>query len=57
MPEWQVSALLDLQQYYVNGQGGEVDRVLHHLIGRPPITMDQFLAESAGEFRGRAAQA
>ncbi|HEY6946228.1 MAG TPA: NmrA family NAD(P)-binding protein, partial [Candidatus Acidoferrum sp.] len=51
MPEWQADALLDLQAYYVKGKGGKVDGLLEQLIGRPPITMDQFLAEFAGEFR------
>ena len=57
MPEWQVTALLDLQQYYVNGQGGEVDGVLPKLLGHAPITMDEFLKENATEFRGQAAKA
>jgi uncharacterized protein YbjT (DUF2867 family) len=57
MPEWQADALLDLQAYYVgtkggkSGRGGNVDGLLEQLIGRPPITMDQFLAEFANEFR------
>jgi uncharacterized protein YbjT (DUF2867 family)/predicted SnoaL-like aldol condensation-catalyzing enzyme len=50
MPEWQVTALLDLQQYYVNGQGGELDDVLEALLGRPPRTLNQFLAESKASF-------
>ncbi len=57
MPEWQVTALLDLQDYYTGGRGGRMDGVLEGLLGRPPITMDQFLAEFAGEFRGQAAKA
>lgn len=57
MPDWQVTALLDLQLYYVNGQGGEVDRVLQGLLGRPLITMDQFLSENAAAFREQAANA
>jgi len=57
MPEWQVTALLDLQEYYTNGQGGTVDGLLQELLGRPPITMDKFLAEFAAEFRGQAAKA
>jgi uncharacterized protein YbjT (DUF2867 family) len=51
MPEWQADALLDLQAYYVKGKGGKVDGHLEQLVGRPPITMDQFLAEFAGAFR------
>jgi uncharacterized protein YbjT (DUF2867 family) len=54
MPTWQVDALLDLQEYYTSGNGGAVDPLLPKLLGRPPITMDRFLAESAGEFRSQA---
>jgi len=57
MPVWQVDALLDLQGYYTSGKGGEVDQLLAKLLGRPPITMDRFLSESAGEFRSQAAKA
>jgi uncharacterized protein YbjT (DUF2867 family) len=57
MPEWQVTALLDLQEYYTGGQGGTVDGVLQGLLGRPPVTMDRFLQEFAGQFRGQAAKA
>ena len=57
MPEWQVTALLELQEYYTGGRGGTVDGALEGLLGRPPITMDQFLEEFAGEFRDRAAKA
>lgn len=51
LPEWHADALLDLQAYYVSGKGGKIDGLLEQLIGRPPITMDDFLAEFAGEFR------
>jgi uncharacterized protein YbjT (DUF2867 family) len=57
MPEWQVTALLELQEYYTGGKGGTVDGVLEGLLGRPPITMDQFLKQFAGEFRTQAANA
>ena len=50
MPEWQADALLDLQAYYVKGKGGNIDGLLEQLIGRPPITMDQFLDEFTNEF-------
>ena len=43
--------MLDLQAYYVSGKGAGVDNLLAKLLDRPPITMDQFLAEFAGEFR------
>jgi hypothetical protein len=57
MPAWQVTALLELQEYYTGGQGGALDGVLAGLLGKPPITMDQFLQEFAGEFRTQAAKA
>jgi uncharacterized protein YbjT (DUF2867 family) len=57
MPAWQVDALLDLQGYYTSGNGGNVDQLLPNLLGRPPINMDRFLAEFAGEFRSQAASA
>jgi uncharacterized protein YbjT (DUF2867 family) len=57
MPEWQVSALLELQEYYRGGQGGEMDGLLEKLLGRPAVRMDQFLDEYAGEFRGQSAKA
>ena len=57
MPAWQVDALLDLQEYYTSGKGGTVDQLLPKLLGRPPITMDRFLAEFTGEFRSQAASA
>jgi uncharacterized protein YbjT (DUF2867 family) len=57
MPEWLVSALLELQEYYTGGNGAEVDDLLERLLGRKPITMDRFLAEMAGAFRGAPTQA
>jgi uncharacterized protein YbjT (DUF2867 family) len=58
MPEWLVTALLDLQRYYtVNGKGGEVDEVLARLLGHAPIRLDQFLEENKEAFRGQAAGA
>ena len=57
MPEWLAAALLDLQQYYLSGKGGETDGLLQKLLGRAPITMETFLAENADEFRAQAAKA
>jgi len=51
MPEWQADALLDLHAYYIKGKGCKIDGLLEQLIGRPSITMDQFLAEFAAAFR------
>ena len=55
MPEWQATALLELQEYYTDGKGQTVDGVLTGLLGRAPITTDQFLEEFAAEFRAQAA--
>jgi uncharacterized protein YbjT (DUF2867 family) len=57
MPEWRVDALLDLQRYYTNGQGGEVTEVLPQLLGRPPVKLDSFLEEFKGSFRTALARA
>jgi uncharacterized protein YbjT (DUF2867 family) len=54
MPEWQVDALLDLQRYYTNGQGGEVTEVLAQLLGRSPLKLDSFLKEFQDSFRSTA---
>jgi uncharacterized protein YbjT (DUF2867 family) len=51
MPEWQVSAILDLQQYYRQGGGNKVTDVLPDLLGRAPLRLDAFLAESKDHFR------
>ena len=56
MPEWQVTALLGLQEYYTGGKGGSIDGVLEGLLGRPPTRMDQFLTEFAAAFTGPAAK-
>lgn len=57
MPEWQVNALLELQQYYTSGQGGDVTGALAYLLGKPPITLDQFLEEFKKQFHNEAAGA
>lgn len=57
MPTWQVQALLELQQYYKNGQGGDVTDVLPALLGRSPANLNQFLEEFKEQFRSQAAGA
>jgi uncharacterized protein YbjT (DUF2867 family) len=58
MPEWQVNALLDLQQYYtVAGKGGEVTPPIKDFLGASPITLDQYLNENKDIFRSQAAGA
>ena len=51
MPEWQVTALLELQQYYRQGGGAKTDGVLQSLLGRAPRTMDEFLAANVSAFK------
>ena len=57
MPEWQVTAILELQQYYKMGGGAKTDGLLKSLIGRDPVTLDQYLDANAGEFGNQAASA
>ncbi len=57
MPEWQVTALLELQQYYKQGGGAKTDGLLKTLIEREPVTLDQYLTANAREFRDQAASA
>ena len=54
MPEWQVTALLELQQYYKLSGGAKTDGLLRSLIERDPVTLDQYLTANAGEFRQAA---
>ena len=57
MPEWQVTALLDLQEYYACGECAKTDGVLQSLMGHAPMTIDRFLAEFADGFHEQAAKA
>jgi uncharacterized protein YbjT (DUF2867 family) len=52
MPDWQVTALLDLQAYYTGGRGGSGDGTTERVLGRTARTMDALLEEQAGAFRG-----
>jgi len=56
MPEWQVSALLELQQYYQQAGSAKTDGLLQSLIERP-VTLDQYLKANLKEFRDQAASA
>jgi len=57
MPEWQVTALVELQQYYQQGGGAKTDGLLKALIEREPVKLDQYLTANAREFRDQAASA
>jgi uncharacterized protein YbjT (DUF2867 family) len=55
MPAWQADALIDLQGYYIDGHGGEVDNVFTDVVWRPLRRMADFLKESAAAFARTAA--
>jgi uncharacterized protein YbjT (DUF2867 family) len=57
MPDFLVTALLELQEYYASGKASKVDGTLESLIPRAPTTMDEFLKEFADHFRQQAAKA
>ena len=57
MPEWQVVALLELQQYYKQGGGAKTDGLLKALIEREPVGLEQYLTANVREFRDQAASA
>jgi uncharacterized protein YbjT (DUF2867 family) len=57
MPEWQVTAVLQLQEYYRNGRCAAVDGTVARLLGRPERTLDQYLRENAASFQSRTALA
>jgi uncharacterized protein YbjT (DUF2867 family) len=57
MPEWQVTAILELQLYYKQGGGAKTDGLLRSLIERDPVSLDQYLTANAAEFRDQAASA
>src|SRR5206468_4540335 len=51
MPEWQVTALLELQQSDKRGGRAKTDGLLQSLIERVPVTLDQYLKANVKEFR------
>lgn len=57
MPEWQAQALLDLQDYYLEGHGGELTDDIQRITGHRPRSFDQFLANNVAAFAKRAATA
>jgi uncharacterized protein YbjT (DUF2867 family) len=57
MPDFLVTALLELQEYYASGKASRVDSTLESLINRAPTKMDDFLKENADQFREQAAKA
>ena len=57
MPDFMITALLELQEYYASGKAGKVDGTLESLLHRAPTRVDDFLKESADHFREQAAKA
>ena len=57
MPEWQAQALLDLQEYYLQGNGGELNDDIQRVAGHAPRSLDAFLSANASAFSKRAATA
>ena len=57
MPEWQVNALLELQEYYISGKCAGPADTLANLLGRAPRRLDPFLQENDDRFRSQAASA
>jgi uncharacterized protein YbjT (DUF2867 family) len=57
MPEWQATALTELQEYYLTGRGGELTPDIQQITGRAPKALDTFLEQNAAAFRKQAATA
>jgi uncharacterized protein YbjT (DUF2867 family) len=57
MPEWQAQALVDLQQFYVEGHGAELTDDIRRITGHAPRNLNQFLAENVSTFSRRVATA
>ena len=54
MPPWQVTALLDLQEYYRTGACASVDGRIAELLGSPARTLDAYLNENRTAFTADA---
>jgi len=57
MPDWQVTAILELQEYYRTGRCTTVDGTVAKLLARPERTLDQYLRENVASFQSQAASA
>ena len=54
LPEWSANALVDLQQFYRRGSASAVTRDVEHLLGRKPISFEQFSRDYAQAFQRAA---
>ncbi|MBV9539322.1 MAG: SDR family oxidoreductase [Acidisphaera sp.] len=50
MPEWQVTAVLELQEYYRTGRCATLDDTIAGLTGHPARRLDAYLSENAAAF-------
>ena len=57
MPDWMAQALLDLQEYYVRGNGGALTDDIQQVTGHAPRNLDQFLKANVSAFSKRVATA
>lgn len=58
MPQWQADALVDLQAYYTEGGGGDIDDgTIARVIGHPQTQLRDFIAENRNEFTSQAMSA
>lgn len=57
VPEWYADGLVALFAFYRRGGGAAVADTIERLIGRPPRTLDAYLAENASAFVGAAVTA
>lgn len=51
VPEWSANALIDLQQFYRRGGASAVTDEVGRLLGRKPISFEQFSRDYAEAFR------
>jgi|SRR5882672_116569 len=54
LPEWSAGALVDLQQFYRAGKAGVVTGEVEQLLGRKPISFEQFSRDYAQAFQRAA---
>ena len=50
MPEWNVKALMDLYAYFATGKAALVTDTVRQLLGRPPISFEQFCRDHRSFF-------
>lgn len=54
LPEWSADALVDLQEFYRAGKASEVTGEVEQLLGRKPISFEQFSRDHARAFQRAA---